>query len=194
MGFGQGEIRALDRMRQLKREEGDPVNLVLLALGQREAISAGALFGPAKVWVSATPFLATRYPKARGTKKDPRELLGPDAQPAFALKNLKEEIERLRARRSDIPLPASVEPLNHEHLCGAQRLRPIQFKRFRQKRGDDGGRRAAGAFRIVFSEPVRGPICLGHSSHFGLGLFVAEPRNSAPSGTAGVVVQEGEKC
>ena len=58
---------------------------------------------------------------------------------------------------------------------GAHRLRPIQFKRFRQKRSDDGGRRAAGVFRIEFPEPVRGPICLGHSSHFGLGLFVAVP-------------------
>jgi CRISPR-associated protein Csb2 len=26
-------------------------------------------------------------------------------------------------------------------------------------------------FRIVFSQPVPGPICLGHSAHFGLGLF-----------------------
>lgn len=44
--------------------------------------------------------------------------------------------------------------------------------RFRRKAGDDGGRRPAGAFRIVFPELVRGPICLGHSAHFGLGLFV----------------------
>src|SRR5208283_4955878 len=113
----QGENRALDRMLQLKREEGDPVNLVLLALGQLHAISAGALFGPAKVWISTTPFLATRFPKTRGTKKDPRELLGPDGQRAFALHILKDEIERLRARRSEMPLPASVEPLNHEHQC-----------------------------------------------------------------------------
>jgi len=27
-------------------------------------------------------------------------------------------------------------------------------------------------FRIVFPEEMYGPICLGHSSHFGLGLFV----------------------
>ena len=57
-------------------------------------------------------------------------------------------------------------------ILGALDLRAIQFRRFRRKQGDDGGRRAAGAFRIVFSAPVSGPICLGHSSHFGLGLFM----------------------
>lgn len=61
-----------------------------------------------------------------------------------------------------------------EGLTTADRWRPIQFKRFRRKHGDDGGRRAAGAFRIFFPELVQGPICLGHSCHFGLGLFVPD--------------------
>ena len=59
-------------------------------------------------------------------------------------------------------------------VIGARGLRPGQFKRFRGKRGDDGGRRPAGEFRVTFAAPVRGPICLGHSCHFGLGLFVPE--------------------
>lgn len=50
--------------------------------------------------------------------------------------------------------------------------RPVQFKRFRRKSGDDGGRRLAGAFRIQFSKAVPGPVALGHSSHFRMGLFV----------------------
>ena len=50
-------------------------------------------------------------------------------------------------------------------------LRPIEFKRFRSKPGDDGGRRLAGSFRMEFSQEVGGPIVLGHSSHFGMGLF-----------------------
>jgi CRISPR-associated protein Csb2 len=32
----------------------------------------------------------------------------------------------------------------------------------------------AGAFQITFPRPVGGPICLGHSCHFGLGLFVPD--------------------
>ncbi len=31
-----------------------------------------------------------------------------------------------------------------------------------------------GRDRIDFEEPIRGPICLGHSSHFGMGLFVPQ--------------------
>jgi CRISPR-associated protein Csb2 len=174
MGFGPEEMKAFDRMRHIRRDEGDPVSLVLLALDERQAIPARKLFGPSRVWVSATPFIATRHAKARGRKKDLGALLGPDNQRAFARQVVVEEIARLRERRPDIPESLVVEPLNDEHRCGAHQLRPIQFRRFRQKRSDDGGRRAAGAFRIVFPEPVRGPICLGHSSHFGLGLFVPE--------------------
>ena len=51
-------------------------------------------------------------------------------------------------------------------------LRPLQFKRFRRRRRDDGWRCRAGAFRVTFAESVAGPICLGHSSHFGMGLFM----------------------
>jgi CRISPR-associated protein Csb2 len=172
MAFGPQEVKALDKMRRLKRDQGDPIKLILLALGQCSGSSATSLLGPSQVWISATPFLATRHPKANGRKRDQPSFLGPDKQRAFALFVLGEELARLRERRPDIPEPLSIEPLNDEHQCGAHKLRPIQFKRFRQKRNDDGGRRAAGAFRIEFSEPVRGPICLGHSSHFGLGLFV----------------------
>jgi CRISPR-associated protein Csb2 len=38
----------------------------------------------------------------------------------------------------------------------------------------DTARRLAGAFRLTFRQPVRGPIALGYSSHFGLGLFLPE--------------------
>jgi len=173
MGFGPAEVRALDRMRQLPRDAGDPVGMLLLGLGRDETIAAREILGPSRAWISATPFVATRHAKQRGRKKDPPELLGMDHQREFARQVLAEEIARLREIRPDIPEPVAVEPLNDQHRCGAHALRPMQFKRFRRKRGDDGGRRAAGAFRVVFPEPVRGPVCLGHSSHFGLGLFVA---------------------
>ncbi len=176
MGFGPSEIQTLDTMRQLRQEKGDPLHLVLIALGIPQQIAAPKLMGPSRIWISATPFIATRFPKARGTKRDPSALLGPDNQRAFARQVLVEEIRR---ERPDLPEPMNVEPLNAEHRCGAHRLRPIQFKRYRQKRSDDGGRRAAGAFRIVFPEPVYGPICFGHSSHFGMGLFVPEIEKNA---------------
>jgi len=174
MGFGRSEVKAFDEIRRLKRDDGEPLNFLLIALGCSDAISAKRLFGPSKTWISATPFIVTRHPKKNGRKKDSPELLGKQNQRAFAGQVLIEEIARLRELRSDIPDPLLVEPLNPEHCMGAHRLGPIQFKRFRQKRNDDGGRRPAGAFRIKFPTAVRGPLCLGHSSHFGLGLFVAQ--------------------
>jgi CRISPR-associated protein Csb2 len=164
MGLGPQEVKALDRMRQLKRDQGDPINLVLLALGQVAGNSTTRLLSPSRVWISATPFLATRHPKANGRKRDQPALLGTENQRAFAHYVLGEEVSRLRERRPEIPEPISIDPLNDDHQCGAHRLRPIQFKRFRQKRSDDGGRRAAGVFRIEFPEPVRGPICPAASS------------------------------
>lgn len=38
----------------------------------------------------------------------------------------------------------------------------------------DGRWRLAEAFRLTFRHPVRGPLALGHSCHFGLGLFVPD--------------------
>ncbi|MHB9049583.1 MAG: type I-G CRISPR-associated protein Csb2 [Pirellulales bacterium] len=176
LGFGSGELAALDKLRYLKFGEGESLNLLLLALGQVGDLKA-PLLAEATTWISATPFLATRHPKSRGRKRDRPELLGPDNQAAFVAEVLREELARLRERRPEVPEPASVAPLCDTQgvfRIGARSLRPIQFKRFRQKRNDDGGRRPAGAFRIVFPRPVRGPICLGHSSHFGLGLFIPE--------------------
>lgn len=171
MGFGPAEVKALDRMNLLKRDDGDPLNLMLIALGQSSEILAPNVTGPSRVWISATPFIVTRFPKARGQKKDLSELLGLENQRAFARQVL---IEEIRRSYPDLAELVKVEYLNEEHRCGSHGLRPVQFKRYRQKHSDDGGRRPAGVFRIVFPEALHGPICLGHSSHFGLGLFVPE--------------------
>jgi CRISPR-associated protein Csb2 len=164
MGFNDLERQALDRLRRLPFGHADPLQLMLIGLGTAADFRT-PLLGPATVWVSATPFLVTRYPKLRGTKRDrPEDYATPRA---FARLVLRQEL----ARRAELPPVVSIDD---EQLIGAQRLRRIQFKRFRNKRGDDGGRRPAGGFRITFAEPVRGPLCLGHSCHFGLGLFLPE--------------------
>jgi hypothetical protein len=38
----------------------------------------------------------------------------------------------------------------------------------------DRDRRLAGAFRLRFASDVSGPIALGWSSHFGMGLFMPD--------------------
>lgn len=124
--------------------------------------------------MSATPYLATRYAKARGRNRI--DLRSPEARMEFLIEDLRAQLHSVRPDLLNEGTPeARIEPLwDHNYVFTiADRWRSIQFKRFRRKAGDDGGRRLAGAFRLIFSKPVRGPIALGHSSHFGLGQFVA---------------------
>jgi CRISPR-associated protein Csb2 len=167
-GFTPDEVRALDRFRQLRHGEGDPLRLLLVGLGQERDFHT-PLFAEATTWVSTTPFLVTRYPKRRGRKRDRPEHYA--SSQVFARHVLGQELARLAERRGGLP-PCEVVELADG--IGPGRLRPIQFQRFRRKRGDDGGRRPGGGFRLVFATPVRGPLCLGHSAHFGLGLFLPE--------------------
>ncbi len=184
MGFGTGELRAIDRLRELKsrerEESGHPLHVLLLGLGRLGDYTPFPL-RTCNAWISATPFVAPRFPKPRGTKRDAPELL---ASPVLFLEAvLREEVARLILRRPDLSR-LDLDEIKTEPLLdhGTFRLpdregnprgpRPIQFWRYRQKRGDDGGNRRAGFFRITFLEPVAGPLCLGHSSHFGLGLFI----------------------
>jgi CRISPR-associated protein Csb2 len=169
-GFDPLDVEALDRFRKLRFGDLE-LHLLLVGLG-RTADFTSPLLRKSRAWESATPFLASRHFKARGRKKDEPALRGPDSVREFAEKVLREEIARLRARRPDLPEP-EVEPLSNDHRIGVHRLRAIQFHRHRRKRNDDGGGRASGAFRLRFPVAVAGPICLGHSSHFGMGLFLA---------------------
>lgn len=181
-GFGPDEISAFDQFRNLRPRENEPeIRFLLLSLAEEKQLAnLAAPLGPSRCWVSATPFLATRHPKQNGTRRDPPELLHDPRK--FVQATLLEELKRLAARCS-IPVP-EVEPVLEAGVfrvspgewkkgaTGAAR-RPIEYKRFRStKRSDDGGRRLSGFFRLKFAEPVRGPIALGHSSHFGMGLFM----------------------
>lgn len=171
-GFSRLELAVIDCLRLLNRGPDLPkLDLLLVDLGQNNDIRS-PLSAESRVWTSRTPFLVNRHQKTRGRKRDAPELLGPENRLHFVQAVLREELGRLAERRDDIPgiRGIIVEPLEDNRI-GARGLRSIQFKRSRAKRGDDGARRAAGGFRIIFPEPVRGPICLGHSAHFGLGMF-----------------------
>jgi CRISPR-associated protein Csb2 len=168
MGFNSLEHQALASFRKLPLGNGDLLRLLLLGTGTDNTIASG-LFAESRAWVSASPFIVTRFPKLRGTKRDRPEHCATSID--FARHVLRQELERFKERGRQLPLIESIEPSDG---IGPGKLRSIQFKSFRRKTNDDGGRRPKGAFRIVFAEPVRGPICVGHSCHFGLGLFLPE--------------------
>lgn len=176
-GFDGQELRALERLRQVKPRGRDndvhPSRLLLLGMGTQQEYHPGPL-RESKVWVSATPYVATRYAKTKGRQRI--DLASPKARAAFLVEDLRAQLATVRPGLTirDIS-QVRIRPLwddNHVFRIG-DRWRPIQFKRFRSKPGDDGGRRLAGAFRIEFPCLVAGPLVLGYGAHFGLGLFAA---------------------
>jgi CRISPR-associated protein Csb2 len=175
--FETPELAALIGLRRLTLPGRDAVALVLHAVAEAAELRA-PLVAESTEWISATPFIVTRHAKPRGRRRDPPELIGRHNRLRFARQVLLEEIARLLERRPELPRPIAVEPLPDQRI-GPQRLAPHQFQRQR-KASDDSARRPCGAFRIVFPTPVRGPICLGLHSHFGLGLFVPAEKETCP--------------
>jgi CRISPR-associated protein Csb2 len=164
-GFPRDEVRALDTFRWLRFGDLE-LSLLLVGLGQVEQFRHAPALDVARVWSSATPFVVTRHLKRRGQKRDPREFFeSPDGREEFVKHVLRDELSRrsLGANQVDVECVKSVGEPPASEFC----LR-------RQKPNDDGPNRPRGYFRITFAEPVSGPIALGHSCHFGLGLFVAE--------------------
>ena len=180
-GFGPDELQAIASMREIKsrerEESGHLLRVMLIGMGSLADYDSGnhGPLGPAKEWVSTTPFLAQRYPKRSGTKRDPIEWI--TSSESFVTAMLREELRRLIQRHPELAnvdlesIGVFSEMEGGVFRLGPLKRRPLEFKRFRQKQGDDGGRRLCGSFRLTFPKSITGPIALGHSSHFGLGLF-----------------------
>lgn len=173
-GFGPDERRVLDRLREVRPFGRDqvshPLRVLLLGIGTMEEYHPGPL-RESNVWVSATPYIATRHAKTRA--RDRIDMSSPVARADYLMTDLRDQIRAvLREFEGDADGVEIAPLLDGGAFKVARRWRPIQFKRFRRKPGDDGGRRLTGVFRILFPEPVRGPIALGHSAHFGMGLFM----------------------
>ncbi|MFO0843665.1 MAG: type I-U CRISPR-associated protein Csb2 [Gemmataceae bacterium] len=170
-GFNPDEVAALNSLRKLRVGETE-CRLQLVGLGVPGDFRS-KLFGPSRVWEAATPFVVTRHLKVRGRKKDPPECRGAGGRDEFVRRVLVEEIQRWVERwPTPVALPEA-KGLKVIRAAGGREVHALEFRRTRErKRGDDGYRRAAGAFRLEFKESVAGPICIGHLSHFGLGLFL----------------------
>lgn len=104
------------------------------------------ILGENRIWQSLTPLVLPRHRKKNGRNTIEGQIT-----------------EELTSR--GFPAPKSIEILRDES---------IGFRHFVRVRHD--GARAPEDFgyaiRLTFAIPVSGPIAIGHSSHFGLGLFV----------------------
>lgn len=66
-----------------------------------------------------------------------------------------------------------MQPLDEVPVGKGRQCRPIQFQRFRSRRGLRQPDRLGSFWRLTFPEPISGPLALGFACHYGLGLFRA---------------------
>lgn len=152
VGLSQAEQDALAAVRVLEPGRGrPPVRLVLVGFGSPEAFRS-PLFAASRIWRSHTPFIPVRHPKVRGGEGERRVVDGPIDQLLLELE------------RRGLPRPARVTPIR-----GA---RWLEFRLHRPRHEPPG---AAHGFEVEFDREVHGPIALGRSSHFGLGVFLPVP-------------------
>src|SRR5207253_1851999 len=118
------------------------------------------LFGPAKIWVSATPFVGPAHVGRRSRDRYLRKAIRRELRRATVGGILPKEIA------AAVRVVTIAPPPGYPH--------PLEFRRNRERHGDDGFRRPCTMVRLEFDRAVSGPICLGHASHFGLGLFLSE--------------------
>ena len=106
--------------------------------------------------------------KHNGLKRDPRAFFeAPDGRLQFVKQVLVEELHAAGCFRRvwKLRLALVSEPISSV---------PFSFGSHAASRAMTASSRPHGLFRLRFPRPVTGPIALGHSCHFGLGLFVPE--------------------
>lgn len=173
-GFQLQDRQALDSLTRVWGHGGHDVQLILLGVGQPEdfagldtAKGACPILAKSQSWVSRTPFVSTRHPKA--TKTGVPKVDGNGLQ----IGSPEHELRRL-LMLAEFPSPSSVEAVPSTDLAGHE----TRWLSFRRQRNQGNGRKVASGlgygFRIKFPDVVSGPIAIGYGAHFGLGLFVPE--------------------
>jgi CRISPR-associated protein Csb2 len=186
MGFDLRARQALERIPALYAAGLPRVLVTLLEVGRREDFAAAvAQTQEARCWVSFTPYLAPRHLKRQG-----RNSLEGQVRAELAERGLPEPVtvefelepqgyapaevltQMLRRSGASVRLVAGVD--ENGGPWGLAR----RWRHFRRERPEEARRppaQPALGLRLTFTAAVRGPVCLGHGSHFGLGQFIPAP-------------------
>ncbi|MBN1210262.1 MAG: type I-U CRISPR-associated protein Cas5/Cas6 [Myxococcaceae bacterium] len=184
MGFDMRARHALERVSALYAAGLPSVLVTLLEVGRREDFSAAVpQTSAARRWVSATPFLAPRHFKRQGRNSLEGQVRAELVERGFPEPVAVEfEVEPkdyapAEALGGVLHLSsASVRLVKGEEGSRGQVL-ARRWRHFRRERPGEARRppsQPALGLRLTFAEDVRGPLCLGYGSHFGLGQFIPE--------------------
>ncbi len=167
-GFPRDEVRALDAFRWLKCGDLE-LSLLLVGLGQQDRVPPcsdvrrGQHLGLGNAvprHAASSSAVARNATHANFSRRPAAGCLCQTRTPRGA------GVRGLGAEGVEIETLEAVD--------APGRPRPVEFCLRRRKPGDDGENRPRGLFRLRFPAPVSGPIALGHSCHFGLGLFLPD--------------------
>ena len=161
MGLDDLAQRAIQRLRRTWTK-GDDRDLVVTCAGfgdlatfaEQLRLRSGKpvpALGVSRVWASLTPFVPPRYLRPRG--------------------HLLEDQVRAELESRGLPQPRTIQVMNRDELVERQLLRFVRTRR--EGKPQPPVPRAYGV-RLIFDEPITGPIALGYASHYGLGVFGAE--------------------
>lgn len=176
--FGSEAIRVLTALQHVKRDEGEPLRLMLEGFGAASLFDRSTILtGESAIWRSMTPYLHPWFLKKS-------EMRTREAAAAAILGQLQRE---WRQRGHDLPPIIEIRELDFiQH--GGRSLRALHFHRFRRKKGLPQPDTLGRLLELRFDQSVRGPMALGYGCHFGLGQFVpvSVPGTSSVAGARGV--------
>ncbi len=199
MGFDPAALLALRMARKTYAKRLPTLFLTLAGIGQHEDFERLIpQMGRAVSWLSRTPFVPPRHLKPRGASSlegqicaelESRGLPMPASIQVEIERGDQHEYAELSAFWSLWRQRAPIVALRAGGLPGSApspRL-STRWRHFRRERARENRRPPVAAgfgLRLVFDEPVRGPIALGYASHFGLGVFVPQSTNAAAAAAA----------
>ncbi len=156
-GFPPDELKALTGLRELRSGHHDDWRATIRVAGTGDIADAAPELGADRGhrgWRSTTPFTPARFPKRRTEQAD----------------HVAGEVRReLRYRGIDTDCDVELVAGN---WTAFRRYRPSSQRRNDGRQGR--ARQPSALVRLTFTEPVTGPITLGHLAHFGLGLFIPD--------------------
>jgi CRISPR-associated protein Csb2 len=149
-GFDAVTRRVLENLTEIKNRDGQEWRLLLEHVGDKSVFGEHVpLLKDASVWQSVTPYL----------------------HPWHRKKNFDVEAQiRRECHERGLPALDWLQPIEVVSL-ESRRLRPVDFHRFRRKRGLVQPDTHGSLWQLRFSEPIPGVLALGFGNHFGLGLF-----------------------
>ena len=166
MGFGHAAMTAIRSLRRTWMKGGaEELRVALAGQGMRDQLEKwpeglDGFIKPSRVWKTLTPFVPPRFVKKTGSNSPEGQI-------------------RAELASRHFPVPDQVEIHAYPGPGDLKEVQATHFRHFirRRTRGGDPPPQDLGWFvRLTFSEPVQGPICLGYGGHFGLGLFLTDPK------------------